>query len=266
MKRIIAFLFVISLCQFAAFGQKKYEMVVEKTDGSETVFNVEDIAHTYFRERNDGGGGGGGVNPGGGGDIVNYTSCPDANHPHLIDLSLPSGTKWACCNVGATTPEGYGEYYRWGETTPFNRLETYQYRHDWDGNGYYDENEYDNLGDNIAGTQYDAATANWGAPWRMPTEEQIDEVIANCTYTWTTQNGVNGGKVTGPNGGTIFLPASGRRAPGNGALDDVGSRGYYWSAAPNGGNSVRNLYFNSGHWTWDDYGRTWGFPVRAVAE
>ena len=59
------------------------------------------------------------ANEGGGGEIVSNTTCPDGNHPHLIDLGLPSGTKWACCNIGAITPEGYGEYYRWAETTPF---------------------------------------------------------------------------------------------------------------------------------------------------
>ena len=246
MKRIIAFLFVISLCQLTVFGQKKYEMVVEKTDGSETVFNVEDIARTYFRERNDGGG-----------DTDRYTSCPDGDHPHMIDLGLPSGTRWACCNVGATTPEGYGEYYRWGETTPFaegDTEETYPYM------GV-------DLGDNIAGTQYDAAMANWGTPWRMPTYEQIQELLDNCTYTWTEQNGVNGGEFTGPNGGVIFLPAAGYRYTSGGtAIYDVGSGGHCWSSSADSDTGARTLHFNGTYFYWDYGYRACGFSVRPVAK
>ena len=104
MKRFFILLAVAAIFQTIAFGQKKYEMVIEKTDGSETVINVEDIVRTYFRERTN--------------TNVSYTTCPDNNHPHMIDLGLPSGTKWACCNVGASAPEDYGNYYAWGETQP----------------------------------------------------------------------------------------------------------------------------------------------------
>lgn len=100
MKRFILLFTISVLSSTLSFGQKKYEMVVEKTDGTESVFNTEDVARTYFRERN-------------GGDD---TSCPDSNHPHLIDLGLPSGTKWACCNVGAKKPEEFVGYYAWGDT------------------------------------------------------------------------------------------------------------------------------------------------------
>ena len=158
-----------------------------------------------------------------------YTSCPDTNHPHMIDLGLPSGTKWACCNVGAmgaSAPEGYGDYYAWGETSPKSvyKWDTYQY-------GYYnDDGDYShllNIGTDIAGTSYDAATANWGSPWHMPTKAQCDELCNNCYSTWTTQNGVNGRKFTGPNGGTIFLPAAGYRW--NSGLYNWGY-GDYWSS------------------------------------
>lgn len=110
------------------------------------------------------------------------TICPDANHPHWIDLGLPSGTQWRCCNEGASTPEAYGGYYTFGQVSS------------------------------------------------APSLEQIKELIYNCTYQWKTQNGVNGGKFTGPNGGTIFLPAAGVRW--NGELYDVGSWGFYWSSTP----------------------------------
>ena len=225
MKRIITLLALVGMCHLVASAQKKYEMVIEKTDGTETVINVEDIVRTYFRERNDGGGGG--VNPGGGGGTDSDTTCPDGNHPHMIDLGLPSGTKWACCNVGASTPEGYGNYYAWGETQPKSvySWDTYQYgSYNYDG----DYSHLVNIGSDIAGTQYDAATANWGAPWRMPSWTQIKELLDNCTSVWTTQNGVNGTKFVGPNGGTIFLPPAGFRW--NGVLDDAGSNGYYWSS------------------------------------
>lgn len=156
------------------------------------------------------------------------TSCPDSNHPHMIDLGLPSGTKWACCNVGASVPEDYGNYYAWGETQPKSVYDwdTYQY-------GYYnydgDHSHLVNIGSDIAGTSYDAATVNWGAPWRMPSLTQIQELLNNTSSTWTTENGVYGRKFTGSNGGSIFLPAAGERLRSDLCLD--GSDGEYWSSS-----------------------------------
>lgn len=151
------------------------------------------------------------------------TSCPDSNHPHMIDLGLPSGTKWACCNVGASKPEDYGDYYAWGETQPKEVYNWRTYIH-CDGS----EGTFHDIGSDIAGTQYDAATANWGAPWRMPSKEQFEELISNCTSVWTTENGVNGRRFTGTNGTTIFLPAAGFRAISD--LHRAGSYGYYYSS------------------------------------
>lgn len=158
--------------------------------------------------------------------VYGETTCPDGNHPHMIDLGLPSGTKWACCNVGASTPEGYGNYYAWGETQPKSvyNWSTYQY---YDDSKSYPEC-YVNIGSDIAGSSYDAATANWGAPWRMPSLTQIRELLNNTTSTWTTQNSVKGRKFTGPNGGTIFLPAAGYRWYGE--LEGAGSYGHCWSS------------------------------------
>lgn len=156
--------------------------------------------------------------------------CTDDNHPHKIDLGLSSGTLWACCNIGADSPEDYGDYFAWGETSPKSVYSwyTYKYWNDTDGDGYWDSNEITNIGSNISGTQYDAATANWGGEWCMPTYDQITELKSRCTWTWTTQNGVKGYKVTGPNGNCIFLPAAGYRFGSN--LYDAGSSGYYWSS------------------------------------
>jgi len=186
------------------------------------------------------------------------STCPDANHPHMIDLGLPSGTKWACCNVGASAPEGYGNYYTWGETQPKSvyNWDTYQY-------GSSGDNVV-NIGSDIAGTQYDAATANWGVPWRMPSKAQIQELLNNCSSTWTTQNGVNGRKFTGPNGGTIFLPAAGSRWGDE--LGSLGSWGDYWSSTLNEGNPnyAYGLGFDSDGAYCYDYGRNYGHSVRPV--
>ena len=107
------------------------------------------------------------------------------------------------------------------------------------------EGDLINIGSDIAGTSYDAATANWGSPWRMPSLTQIKELVNSCTSTWTTQNGVNGRKFVGPNGGTIFLPAAGDRWGGE--LLRAGRYGYYWSSAlyESGPYYAWNLYFNS---------------------
>lgn len=192
-----------------------------------------------------------------------YLSCPDDHHPHLIDLGLPSGTKWACCNVGASNPEGYGNYYAWGETHPKSVYiwETYQY-------GYYnydgDSSHMVNIGSDIAGTDYDAATVNWGAPWCMPSLEQCKELINNCTFSWTTQNGVYGRKLTGKNSGTIFLPAAGRRW--DSSLESEGSGGNYWSSSFNE-NPLRAYYlwFGIRGLMYTDYiARSFGHTVRPV--
>ena len=185
-------------------------------------------------------------------------ACPDSHHPHAIDLGLPSGTKWACCNVGAKTPEAYGGYYAWGETSEksYYYWDTYAYGSNWDN--------VVNIGSNIAGTVYDVAHVRMGGSWRMPTIEQQQELRDNCTRQWTTQNGVNGTLVTGPNGGQIFLPAAGSR------WDDVlyyeGEYGYCWSASlnPSDVSGAYSLRFPSGGWNWSYYYRYYGQSVRAV--
>ena len=143
------------------------------------------------------------------------TSCPDENHPHWIDLGLPSGTQWRCCNEGASTPEAYGGYYTFGQVSS------------------------------------------------APTFEQIKELISNTTSVWTTQNGVNGRKFTGPNGGTIFLPAAGDRLEGE--FYAVGSYGDYWSSTPDGEDCTYDLYFDSDGAYWGNfYYHSDGLTVRPV--
>ncbi len=165
-----------------------------------------------------------------------YTSCPDDDHPHMIDLGLPSGTKWACCNVWATTPEGYGCYYAWGEVHPKTEYSWAMYIH---CDGSQETCHY--IGSDIAGTMYDAATDNWKAPWRMPTKEQFQELSDNCTYEWTKQNGVKGMVFTGPNDSTIFLPAAGEWA-GSTHIQG-GSVGAYWSSTLDNDTPSNAWYF-----------------------
>jgi len=188
-----------------------------------------------------------------------YHSCPDDKHPHMIDLGLPSGTKWACCNVGASKPEDYGGYYAWGETRTKSTYNWVTYQH-------FQNNSYVNIGSDIAGSQYDAATANWGSPWRMPSQAQIQELLNNCTSAWTTQNGVNGRKFTGSNGGTIFLPAAGGRV-----YDDFrgpGRDGTYWSSTlyvyMGDQSNARLLYIDRGDVRWLNTCRLDGRSVRPV--
>ena len=245
----IVFLFA-DVCQ----AQWNYEMVIEKSDGSIVVVNTKDLMRTYFL------------------DDISCLYCPDDHHPHMIDLGLPSGTKWACCNVGADKPDGYGGYYAWGETeekSVYNQV-TYQYctGEDTDGDGYYDQNsQYQYIGDDIAGTSYDVAHVKWGGSWVMPSLDQIKELLNNCTYEWTTLNGVKGNKFTGKNGGTIFLPAAGYRY--DSYLDGAGSFGCFWSStqSPSDTNGAYYLYFNSGD-TYTHYGyfRNCGFTVRPVSK
>ena len=168
----------------------------------------------------------------------------------LIDLGLPSGTLWADRNLGADAPEEHGDYYRWGETVPFTEKSP--------------KYEYENIGDNIQGTQFDAATDNLGKPYMMPTHDQQVELIENCTQEWTELNGVKGIKVTGPNGNHIFFPASGFRDFSNALLNDMGSFGVCWSATPYNTLVGRSLYFNSSYWSWSFSNRTYGYPVRPV--
>lgn len=130
-----------------------------------------------------------------------------------VDLGLPSGTKWATCNVGATKPEEFGGYFAWGESEPKDTFSWNNYK--W-GNSmftltkYYTVSEYYESGDmkTTLDPKDDAATASWGNNWRMPTQDDQTELLEQCTWIWITQNQVNGFNVIGPNGNTIFLPAA----------------------------------------------------------
>jgi hypothetical protein len=121
--------------------------------------------------------------------LVNYILGKE-NETHVaVDLGLPSGTKWASCNVGATKPEEYGGYYAWGETEEKEFYDKSTYK-------FYQDDAYVNIGSDISGTEYDVAHVKWGGNWCMPTYDDIQELRDNCTSEWTTLNGVNGRKFT----------------------------------------------------------------------
>ena len=203
------------------------------------------------------------------------TGKSDSYNGHAyVDLGLPSGLKWATCNVGATTPEEYGDYFAWGETKPKTTYDwsTYKYC-----NGSYDtmtkyctSSSYGTV-DNKTTLELtdDAARVNWGGKWRMPTKAEQDELrsTSNCTWTWTTQNGVKGYKVTSKkNGNSIFLPAAGCRS--DDYLDFAGGDGYYWSSSLDTSDSsgACNVGFYSSLVYWYYGSRYYGRPVRAVCE
>ena len=205
-------------------------------------------------------------------NIILGGSAPTPNHEY-VDLGLPSGTLWATTNVGASTPEEYGDYFAWGETETKNiyNWNTYKWCKGSDNTmtKYCSDSEYGFQGFTDGKTELDAeddaAYVNWGSSWRMPTKEQQDELRTNCTWTWTTRNGVNGRLVTGPNGNTIFLPAAGSRW--HVSHYSVGSRCVYWSRTLSSAYSrcAYNMSSDSGGVYWEaNECRDDGFSVRAV--
>ena len=134
-------------------------------------------------------------------DFSEKPAPPTLTAGESVDLGL--SVKWASCNLGATKPEDYGNYYAWGETAPKAKYteETYSYYSK-------DSQTWVNIGNDIAGTSYDAATVNLGGGWKMPTRQQMDELVNKCDWQWGEQNGIKGYFVSG-NGNSIFLPAAG---------------------------------------------------------
>ena len=148
--------------------------------------------------------------------------CPDENHPHLINLGLPSGTKWACCNIGADSPEMFGSYFAWGETIPKSNFtwKTYQYGRSAE--------DVDYIGSDIAATNYDAAYVTLGNDYQTPSMELCKELIEKTQSTWVTINGVQGRIFTGETGASIFLPACGCRIREE--IRYIGESGHYWTS------------------------------------
>ena len=191
-----------------------------------------------------------------------------------VDLGLPSGLLWAACNVGASSPEEYGDYFAWGETTTKSSYSWSNLKYCLDGSGdsfskYNTKSSYGTVDNKtVLDLEDDAARANWGGSWRMPTHEEFQELYNNCTWTWTTQNGKNGYKVTSnKNGNSLFLPAAGYRF--GSSLYGAGSYGRYWSASLDSSDpcGAWGLYFGSGGVSPSCYDyRYYGQSVRPVTE
>ncbi len=171
-----------------------------------------------------------------------------------VDLGL--SVKWATCNVGASSPSDYGNYYAWGETTTKSEY-TKENCKTWEKS----------IGNISGNSNYDAARANWGGSWRTPTNAEMEELIDKCTWTWTSQGGHNGYKVTSKtNGNSIFLPAAGSRL--GSSFDDIGEIGNYWSSTFGrlGMQSAYCLEFDIDCYIMYDYVRSLGCSVRPVSD
>jgi hypothetical protein len=231
-----------------------YQLKVRTNDGQITSFNVESVDSVFFER----------------------VIMPIMPIGEAVDLGL--SVKWASFNVGASKPEDYGNYYAWGETETKTNYSWFTYKY---CNGSYntltkycDYSRYGNNGYTDTKTtltlEDDVAHVAWGGSWRMPTQAERNELnnSANCTWTWTTQNGVNGylvtSKKTGHEGASIFLPAAGYR--GGTSLDDVGSYGNYWSSSlrPYDPNYAWGVNFNSRGYGANSNSRYIGQSVRPV--
>lgn len=197
-------------------------------------------------------------------------ACLRVNDHEAVDLGL--SVKWATCNVGAESPEEYGGYYAWGETEEKSN-------YSWNTYKYHDNNalSYIDIGEDISGTSYDVARVKWGGNWRMPTLDEIKELYDKCSREWTEVNGVEGQKITGPNGNSIFLPAAGIRNSTELYLDSM--EGYYCSATfntnnpniidkDNDGQYVHILQIaHKGYMTYESFHfRHSGYSIRPVIE
>lgn len=188
--------------------------------------------------------------------------CPDENHPHAVDLGLPNGTKWACCNVGAPSPDGTGGFYSWGETEIKSNYDDNNYKH-----GELSNRIPQRMG-NIAGSEYDAALVNMGSTWQMPSSEQWHELIDYCEWEWVTYKGHQGWRITGPNGNRIFIPAGGMKG-GEQWIDKDDRFGYYWASDcdPNNFPNPNSFFTNGGcHEVRETISyQSYGFTIRAIA-
>lgn len=199
------------------------------------------------------------------------------NGHEWADLGL--SVKWATCNVGANIPEAFGSYFAWGETNAKNEYTCANMRYCTGGNDYSNLTFSKYVGDSEHGPvdnkftlelRDDAAYANWGGTWRMPTKEEFQELVDNCTWIWTAVNGIDGYKIVSDlNGNSIFLPAAGERSSETAFKvgdNNGGNFGYYWSSSlvENDSCYSRYLAFNSNFFNMASSFRPIGHSVRPV--
>ena len=175
-------LFVLLVMQLISYSAWSQTMNIHYKNGQTVEYNMDNIDYVEFTEKKQ-----------------NNTQVSSEK---AVDLGLT--VKWASYNVGAESPEQFGDMYAWGETSPKDEYKKENYL-------YYDSNteSYYDIGLDIKGTDYDVAHVKWGGKWRMPTLDELKELKEYCDWEWGQYNGVNGYIVTGPNGNSIFLPSSG---------------------------------------------------------
>ena len=208
-------------------------------------------------------------------DREEFTKNLNPNGHDYVDLGLPSGTLWATMNIGATSPEQYGDYFAWGETTPKGSYSWNNYKYGnapialikYCNNSAYGKDEYtDNFTELELGD--DAARVNWGGDWRMPTKAQVQELIDNTTSAWTNDfnnTGISGVTfISKTNNNTMFIPAAGYFET---TVDGVGAGGYLWCSALGSSYPYGAWYLNVGNNKVDlmsYYSRYCGRSVRGV--
>ena len=188
-------------------------------------------------------------------DFSEKAADPAVSAGQVVDLGL--SVYWASCNLGAESPEEYGDYYAWGETKPKSSYYTKNY-------SFYNAelDQIVDIGENISGTEFDAATVNLGKDWRMPTKTEIQELINNCTWEWTLVSGVRGYKVTAKNGNSIFLPAAGFKSDTQHYAKNTGL--YYPSSVQSSLNNCYYLHGNSSSHYNSTVDKYMGLSIRPV--
>lgn len=191
-------------------------------------------------------------------DYVDFTekpSGPTLTSSGYVDLGL--SVKWASCNLGASTPAGEGGYYAWGETSTKKEYSKENYAY----------STYTDIGKEISGTQYDAATVNLGKDWRMPTKEEVRELCEKCTFTYGDVDGVKGYYATGKNGNSIFLPCYGYdiyNPYSSNHKKDV-DEGYFWAGSEESSGHGYHLWLHEGTAYWGvDIQKYIGLQIRPV--
>ena len=196
---------------------------------------------------------------------VKYLLKLDFTHNgyEYVNLGLPSGLKWATCNVGATSPEQAGLYFAWGETTGYTAEQVTS------GVRAFNSASYTASAISADLTlEQDAAHVNLGGNWRMPTKAEYQELLDNCNVVWTNDyngTGIKGCTFTSKvNGKSVFFPAAGYGS--NSSMDFVGSYGLYWSTSWGSSSRAWSLYFDSGGQSLGDGSGYYGYSVRGVCE
>ena len=190
MKKLFV-LFVMQLISYSAWSQT---MNIHYKNGQTVEYNMDNIDYVEFTE--------------------NKENNTQVSSEKAVDLGL--SVKWASCNVGATSPEQYGDKYAWGETETKDNYTKDNYI-------YYNAETmvYTFLGNDISGTEFDAARKVWGGKWRMPTYDEMYELRMKCEWEWTRFNNKNGFKATGPNGNSIFIPIEERTGYWSSTMNDI---------------------------------------------